>query len=146
MSERGWGARAARESVEAVQILEVAEKAPAGGTLRISASGENIDGAVVSRTVLLPIGQTGSGAERLAEAGVEVREEGGKVYVDNLVFGSAAEQAGLDFDWEIIEIETEAQRPDKQWMYIPALLVLAGIGRLQTGRRRRADAAAAAEA
>jgi TRAP transporter 4TM/12TM fusion protein len=135
-----------RESVAAVKILEVAEMAPPGGTLRISASGENIDGALVSKTVMLPIGQAGSGAERLAEAGVEVREESGKVYVDNLVFGSAAEQAGLDFDWEIVEIETEAQRPDKQWMYIPALLVLAGVGRLQTGRRKRANAAAAAEA
>ena len=78
-----------------------------------------------------------SGEARLAEAGVELRFEDDKVLIDNIVFGSAAEKAGLDFDWEIAEIKIEADRPAKEWMFIPAGLLLGLVVLLQRGRRRR---------
>ena len=57
--------------------------------------------------------------------------------VDNVVFGSPAERAGIDFDWEIKVVELPADQPDKQWMFIPALVLLGGIMLIQF--RRRAD-------
>ncbi|WP_445082168.1 DUF3394 domain-containing protein [Candidatus Marithrix sp. Canyon 246] len=43
---------------------------------------------------------------------------------------------GLDFNWEIIRIELEIQRPAKQWMFIPAILLLIFIGYIQVNRRK----------
>ena len=48
---------------------------------------------------MLPLGPAGTGEERLANAGMELRVEDGDMLIDNLMFGGPAEQAGLDFDW-----------------------------------------------
>jgi len=64
--------------------------------------------------------------------------EDSKVLVDNVVWDSPAQLAGIDFDWEIKAIELVLDQPVKYWMYLPALLVLGGIIALQ--RRRRAAA------
>ena len=113
---------------------------------RLAVEGENIDGDMVSTTVVLPLGAEGDGATRLMDnAGLELRQEEGKVLIDNVVFDSEAEKAGLDFDWEIKSVEVPAERLPKQVFYIPALLVLLLIVLLQR-RRRPAEAAAAAAA
>ncbi|HEX9585637.1 MAG TPA: TRAP transporter permease [Gammaproteobacteria bacterium] len=125
-------------------LVKIAEKKPADARLRITAEGENLDGEFVSTSVLLPLGPRAPGEERLAEAGLEIRTEGAKVLIDNLVFGSAAEQAGLDFDWEIKSVQTEADRPPKELMYIPALALLGLLGWMQLARRKRQAALAAA--
>ena len=78
---------------------------------------------------------------RLREAGLELRTEDGKVFADNVMFGSDAQRVGLDFDWEIVSLQVEADRPPKHLMWIPALLLLALIAWLQ--RRRRDDQTAA---
>ena len=54
-----------------------------------------------------------------------MRVEGDKVYADNVMFGSDAQNVGIDFDWEILHLEVEADRPPKQLMFIPALALLA---------------------
>ncbi|MCB1758156.1 MAG: TRAP transporter permease [Gammaproteobacteria bacterium] len=117
-----------------LQIEETATKVRNQGNLQMMVAGENIDGKFIEKIVLMPMGPSGTGKERLASAGMEVRTEEGKVFVDNIVFGSAAESAGLDFDWEIISLQTDAERPPKQLMFIPALLLL---GLLAMNQRRR---------
>jgi hypothetical protein len=62
--------------------------------------------------------------------------------IDMIGFGSAAEKAGLDFDFEITGVLQQNDRPPKELMWIPALILLAGIIWLQ--RRRSADTAPAA--
>ena len=57
--------------------------------------------------------EDGSVAERLAEAGLELREENGRVLADTVVFGSAAQDAGLDMGWEINHLQVAADRPPK---------------------------------
>ena len=133
----------ASQIVAATQIESVAEGLPAGGTLQIRVAGETLDGNRVSKLVNLPLGPSAGGFERLSQAGIEVRTEDGKVFVDNLVFGSPAELSGLDFDWEIKGIQVEASRPPKQLMFIPALILLGLIIMLQHGRRSRPVPAAA---
>ena len=58
-------------------------------------------------------------------------------------FGSAAERAGLDFDFEITSVLQQNERPPTELIWIPALLLLGGIMWLQR-RRSAADRAAAA--
>ena len=89
---------------------------------------------------MLPLGPEASGEDRLYNAGLSVRDENGKIFIDDLVFGGPAEKAGLDFDFEITEIKVEASRMPKEVFYIPAFLLLGGIIVLQR-RRRRAELA-----
>jgi TRAP transporter 4TM/12TM fusion protein len=132
------------EQVSPTRLVEIAENKLRGEKLTITAEGENLEGNFVSKTVQLPLGEPAPGEARLAEAGIEIRTEDGKVLIDNLVFGSTAEQAGLDFDWEITSVLTQADVPPKELMYIPAMALLVLLWRLQTGRRRRETAAATA--
>ena len=125
-------------SMEPARILEVAEAAESGATLRLLAEGENFSGAWTSRIVVLPLGEAGrSGAERLWQsAGLEVIDEGGAVLVDNLAFNAPAQRRGLDFDWRIVELQAEAARPAREWVYLPFLALLGAVVALQLRRRR----------
>lgn len=125
-------------TVDARQITEVAGQVPDQGELQMHIAGENIDGKFVQKTILLPMGEAGDGQQRLANAGLEIRVEGDKVVADNVMFDSDAQKAGLDFDWQIISIQRQADRPPKQLMFIPALLLLGFVAIVQ---RRRKDQA-----
>ena len=122
-------------SVSAERIHEIAGAMKEDSQIRIRIVGEDLEGRAVDKTVMLPLGKPGEGQARLAEAGLELRFEEGKAFVDNVVFGSVAERQKIDFDYEIASVEEEADRPPKQLFYLPALLLLALIVFLQ--RRRR---------
>jgi len=84
----------------------------------------------------LPVGKTGDGKDRLRiAAGLELREEGGKIFVDNIVFGSAADKQKIDYDWEIVDVQKKADTPNKRWFYIPAILLLILVWKIQASRR-----------
>ena len=125
------------ETVAASAIFEQAERTADGGHLQMMVAGETLEGEFVERSVLLPLNGGTDGRSRLEEAGLELRLEDEEVIVDNVLFGSPAQEAGIDFDWKILNLRVEAERPAKQWIYIPALLLLAMVALLQ---RRRAIA------
>lgn len=117
--------------VEELSPARIAQAA--GPDLRLRVEGETIDGNRVERTLILPLG---SGKNRLEAAGLHLRDgEGGAVLVDFVTFDSPAAAAGLEMDQRIVAVEVAADRPAKQWLYIPALLLLGGIVMVQ---RRRA--------
>jgi len=126
------------QSVPGAQVMAVATAAAENAQLRVRVVGEDLEGNPVDKVVMLPMGAQGAGEARLAEAGLELREEDGKMLIDNVVFGSAAEKQKLDFDWQIASIEQPADRPPKQLMYLPALLLLALVYAMQRMRRRTA--------
>jgi hypothetical protein len=122
--------------VEAAKVYELAENASDNQSIRLKLEGENLDGNFVSSTFELPLGKAGRGAvDRLRDsAGLEFREEENKVVVDSISFGKPAEQAGIDFDWQLTSIEVQNDRMPKQVFYLPAFLLLGLIVFLQ--RRR----------
>lgn len=126
------------ESVAPQQVYEIAGGLSENGQIRIRVKGETLEGEPVDKTVMLNMGAVADGTDRLSEAGLELREEEGKIIIDNVVFGSEAERQKLDFDWEVVSVEREADRPAKQWFYIPALLLLAAVVVLQRRRLRAA--------
>ena len=126
------------------EIVKIAEAQPANGSLRLNVRGENVDGKMIVKTVILPLGDKQDGAARLAKGGIEIAADKGKVLVDNVLPNTAAAKAKLDFDWEITRIELPSERMPKQIFYIPAALLLALIWFVQ--RRRRPSEAAAAVA
>jgi hypothetical protein len=86
--------------------------------------------------VMLPVGAPGPGKERVEmAAGLELRQEGDKMFVDNIVFGSAADKQKIDFDWEIVDVQKKADTPNKRWFYIPAILLLIVVWKTQVARR-----------
>ena len=102
--------------------------------MRLIAEGETLEGGIESKTVSLPLGPEAPGEERLEYAGLVVWMDDGRVLVDNVVWDSPAQQAGLDFDREIKAIELPVEQPAKYWMYLPALLLLGLVVSLQHRR------------
>lgn len=122
-------------------LYAMSEAADENASMRVRLSGENLNGDMIDARYLLPVGTKGAdGATRLMEnAGIEFRDEDGRIFVDNLNFGGVAEQLGIDFDWEVVALDVQADRAPKELFYIPALLLLLGVYLLQMRRKRTQD-------
>ncbi|MDX1527203.1 MAG: DUF3394 domain-containing protein, partial [Gammaproteobacteria bacterium] len=123
--------------LEAQRIVEVAESLPPDASLRLTASGQDISGNFITKTVSLPMGPAASGEERLKHGGIVIRQEDGKILIDEVRFASEAEKNGLDWDWEITALEIKADVPPDDLMFIPAALLLV---LLFWNQRRRLEA------
>ncbi len=123
------------------ELFSMAQAANDDVSLRVRLTGENLNGDMVDARYLLPVGPSGEdGTTRLLNgAGIEFRDEDGKIFVDNLNFGGPAEQLGIDFDWEVVELDVEADRMPKELFYIPALLLLLVVWLIQMRRKRAQD-------
>jgi TRAP transporter 4TM/12TM fusion protein len=125
----------------ASKLEQLVEDMEPGALMRLMVKGEKDDGSEFTKTVMLPVGDSKTGTERLAEIGIETRNEEGKILIDNVVFSSAAEKAGIDFDQEILNLQVPTKRPPKQIMFIPALFLLALVWFVQRGRSRKLEEA-----
>ncbi|MCG8428259.1 MAG: DUF3394 domain-containing protein, partial [Chromatiales bacterium] len=123
--------------IQPTEIEAIAEQVPNNHNLRMIVQGETLDGKFVRKTIELPLGESGPGHQRLMNAGIETRVEDNKVLVDNVVFSSPAQSVGIDFDWEITELHIEADRPPKQLMFIPAVILLGFVGLIQKRRKMK---------
>ena len=124
-------------------LIEAAGNTPPGEPLRFRISGLSDVGDPVEFVVQLTLPEGGSGEERVEGAGLALRTDGDKVFIDNVAFGSPAQEAGLDWDQEILKVLRPLKQPSKYWMVLPAVLLLALIVWLQ---RRRGSGAAKAPA
>ncbi len=118
-----------------IELVQIVETMDAGSMLRLKIKGETMKGKEYSKSLMLPVGSAETGTDRLGEIGFEVRAEEGKVFVDNVMFGSKAEKMGIDFDQEILLVKMPSKRPSKQILFFPALGLLALIYWLQKRRR-----------
>ncbi|MEX0504500.1 TRAP transporter permease [Alphaproteobacteria bacterium LSUCC0719] len=115
--------------------------------LRARLSGPDFDDAdrIIDRSVILELPAAGAPFDRLEAAGLLVTIDEGVAAVDEPFPGTPLFQdlKGFDFyadrpvtlDVALIEIE---DRPAREWAFVPAILMLLGVGALQ---RRRAVAA-----
>jgi len=127
----------------AAKLEQVVETMDPGAQLRVMLKGEKMDGSEFTKTVMVPVGDEKTGAERLAAIGLETRNEEGKILIDNVVFSSPAEKAGIDFDQEVLNIQMPAKRLPKQLMFIPAMALYAFVWFLQRGRKNKLEAVGA---
>ncbi|CCN71857.1 TRAP transporter permease [Vibrio nigripulchritudo] len=126
----------AKDYYEGNQIVEIAEGLNIGQTLELRVGGENLDGDYSEKTVRLPFEESAAtGEERVSSMGLMLNEVDGRMIVDMVEFGSPAEASGIDFDWEIKSVVLEADRPMKEWVFVPALLILFAMA---WNQRRRA--------
>ena len=125
------------EEVAPTELTAAAEATPPGEDLRIRISGLDQFGSPMETVMLLNMPDGAGGAEKLEAAGLTLREDGDKLVVDDVAFDSPAQKAGFDWDQEIVAVRKPIGQPSKYWIFIPTLLVLAGIVMLQRGRAAR---------
>ena len=63
--------------------------------------------------------------------------QGKELLLTQVKFGSVAEKLGMEQGFRIVSAEIDAERPDKEWMFIPALGLLALVVVVQRSRRKR---------
>lgn len=119
------------------------EKTPEGEKIRLMISGKDDIGNPREWMVVLPMGPAASGDERIKAAGITVRQEDGKILIDDVAFGSEAKKVGLDWDQEITHVLQPADQLNKYWVYLPALLILCLVVLAQKARIRKTSAQAA---
>jgi len=125
------------------EIVQAAADTPLGEDLRLRVAGINDLGDPIEFVALLPIKEGTTGEERLEAAGVITRVEGDQMFIDDVLYNSAAQSAGLDWDQEVLRVLKPVATPSKYWMFIPALLLLALVVVMQRGRNARAARKAA---
>jgi TRAP transporter 4TM/12TM fusion protein len=134
------------DEIKGEAMTQAIEQAPPNTGKRVWIEGLNLNGDEVRKGVLLPLGPAGTAKERLSSAGLTVMADGDNLMVAAVKFGSAAEKLGIEQSFRITALEVPADRPAKEWMFIPALALLALVMWLQMGRARREKGAPAVAA
>ena len=121
------------------EFTRLVQDAPRNADLRVWVEGLSLEGDEVSKGVLLPLGEpAASASQRLAAVGVTTMSVGEQIQIAAVKFGSRAEKLGLEQGFNISRIEIpHPDRPAKEWMFIPALALLAVVCFLQLARARR---------
>jgi hypothetical protein len=133
----------AKDYYQGIEIAQLAEELNVGQSLTLEVSGENLEGNIVSKTVRLPFDDRAvTGEERVSSMGLMLSKVDNKMIVDMVEFGSPAEASGIDFDWEITNVVLDAERPLKEWVFIPTLLLLFALGFNQRRRAKKENLAA----
>ena len=122
------------QEVPAAQIGKLVEEAPAGASKRFWIEGTNSDGKDVRKGVLLPLGEPGTARERLTSAGVSTIAQGDELFISNVKFRSVGEKLGIEQGYRIVSADVVAERPDKEWLFLPALALLLLVMALQYRR------------
>jgi hypothetical protein len=119
----------------ATRLVELADKAEAGAGLRVRIEGTSLEGKDVRKTVLLPLNSEGTGIQRIRKAGLTLITTGPDVRVMAVDLRGAADRAGFEQGFKVTGVELPADRIGKEWLYLPALLLLALVYGLQRMRR-----------
>ncbi|SON48098.1 TRAP transporter permease [Vibrio tapetis] len=125
----------AKDIYSGPEIVDIARDMPIGDALELRVGGENLEGDYVEKTVRLPFDDSAvTGEERVSSMGLMLNMVEGEMVVDMVEFGSPAEAAGIDFDWTIRSVVLEADRPMKEWVFVPAIFL---VLLLAANQRRR---------
>ncbi|MFU2486993.1 TRAP transporter permease [Thauera sp. WH-1] len=130
------------EEIPPTELTRLVEEAPRNGNLRVWVEGMSLEGKDISKGVLLPLGERADNArERLGAMGLTVMALGDQVQVAAVRFSSQAEKLGLEQGFTITAIELPSgERPPKEWMFVPAFVLLGLVYAMQKPRQRRKEA------
>jgi TRAP transporter 4TM/12TM fusion protein len=133
------------EEVAPTELTRLVEEAPRNAKLRVWVEGTTLEGKDITKGVLLSLGEPGKASERLGRMGLTMMTLGDQVQVAAVRFGSPAEKLGLEQGFNLKHIEVpNPSSPDKEWIFIPTLLLLALVWFMQRARRRREQNSAGA--
>ncbi|WP_404438726.1 TRAP transporter permease [Stutzerimonas chloritidismutans] len=118
------------------QLVQALAAVDEDSQLRLRIRGEDAVGDVREFSLLVAIPDGETGEEKLEKLGLMTYEEGDKVLIDSVTFGSPAAELGLQFDQEILAVRAPTDRWAKEWMWLPALLLFGLVVWMQRRRQR----------
>jgi TRAP transporter 4TM/12TM fusion protein len=130
------------DEVKGERMSQLIAEAPADTGKRVWIEGLNLNGDEIKKGVLIPLGSPGDVKARLANSGLTVMADGDNLMVVAVKFGSKAEKLGIEQSFRITSLEVPADRPAKEWFFLPAFLLLGLVILIQRTRVRRQAAAA----
>lgn len=129
---------------EPATILRDAAAAPDGADLRIVLSGPDFTtGEPREMVLIVPLGAKGSGAARLARAGLQPVVEGDAVRLEEPMPATPLSRHLRDYDFyadqpvRVVALQAQVSQPPKEVFWIPALLLLGLVLWLQWRRAPR---------
>ncbi|SMB86644.1 TRAP transporter, 4TM/12TM fusion protein [Pasteurella testudinis DSM 23072] len=133
--------------IEPVHMVEEIAYAPVGETLTLKVAGINQYGSPVEFYSQLKVPQGESGEERIQNLGLTLLDTGeqieingemsNKILIDDARMDSEAEKAGLSWDQTILQVALPRHNTiPKEWMFLPALVLLSGLAFSQIRRRK----------
>ncbi|SMX33067.1 TRAP transporter permease [Actibacterium lipolyticum] len=138
------------ENIAPAQLSQSIGAMEAGKEVRLVVSGPDFDtGEPKETTLVVPVGAEASGDERLAASGLTVFEEDGALKLDEPFPGTPFFDTMSSFDFygdapvTVASVQAPAKQPLKELVFIPALLLLAGVAFIQRARARRQEGVAA---
>ncbi|WP_291012564.1 TRAP transporter permease [Hydrogenophaga sp.] len=123
------------DEIKGEQMFQTIAEAPAGTSKRVWIEGLNLNGDEIRKGVLLPLGDLADAKTRLGTSGLTVMADGDALMVAGVKFGSQAEKLGIEQSFRITSIEVPADRPAKEWLFLPAFALLGLVVWLQRARR-----------
>ncbi|CAH0532553.1 hypothetical protein VST7929_00384 [Vibrio stylophorae] len=125
----------ATETYPGSQLVEIADQLAIGEPLNLQVSGLTIEGDEVSKIVHLPFDEKAKGGlARVESTGLILSERNEQLIVDMVAFDSPADKAKIQFDWQIEQVILPADRPMKEWLFIPVLFL---VGLMAWNQKRR---------
>jgi hypothetical protein len=119
------------------EFTRVIAEAPPGTPVQTRIAGLGPFGDPIEFAVLLPVPEGDTAEARIEALGLTLIDRDGKLIIDNVAFDSPGQKVGLDWDQEILAVREPLPQPHRYWIFIPTLLVLAGIVWLQRARIER---------
>lgn len=131
------------KSVESSQLEQALNDVKPGQEVRLVVSGPDFDtGEIKDTTLVVNVEDKKTGAERLTQTGLMLLNEDGIVKMDEPGFSSPYVKNLEGFDFygdepvQLKSVNASSSQLPKELVFIPALLLLVGVGLLQ---RRRAE-------
>ena len=121
--------------VPAARLAEAVKNAPENAALRLRIEGTTLEGREMRKSVRVELGAGADVRSRLAPSGLTLFQTPDGWQVGAVRLNSPADKAGFEQGFNVTGIEQLADRPPKEWLYLPALAVIALVWWLQ---RRRA--------
>ena len=117
---------------EGAAVIEQASTLPEGSKMRVVVSGPDFDSGEITSSTFVPVLPAGDdGAARLGESGLATISEDGILKIDDPAFGSPYfEKLSMQYDFygdepvQILRAEVAADRMQKEWFFLPALVLL----------------------
>ncbi len=95
--------------------------------INLTIEGENFEGENINKIVSLQLtSKEVDSQDKLKSLGILLNHEmqDNAWVIQDVIFGSAAERAGISFGWKITGIRQATERPPKELLFIPVLLIL----------------------
>lgn len=120
-------------------LVEYVKSVPANEPIILKTSGMALSGDDVSTYLQLDIPPGASPEQRLNKVGLELTRRDNQLVVDFVQYGSPAQKAGLEYGWTIDTVQEKLDRPPRELMFLPALLLLGLVAYSQLKRRTDDD-------